>query len=109
MCLLRLCCGAFCALCCTVLHCAAVYCSVLQCAAVCCSVLLCIAVCRSVLQCAAVCHSVLKWLAMEFGKKRVMISEKTTSDVSPNPKITGLFCRISSLLQGSFTKETYSS
>jgi len=50
--------------CCSVLHCIAVYCSVLQFVAVCCSVLQCVAVCCSVLQCAAVYCSVLHRCAL---------------------------------------------
>ena len=50
-------------MCCSVLHCAAVYGSVLQCVAVCCSALQCVAVYGSVLQCVAVCCSVLQCAA----------------------------------------------
>jgi len=49
-----------CAVCCSVLQCAAVCCSVLQCVAVCCSVLQYVAVSCSVLQCVTVCCNVVQ-------------------------------------------------
>ena len=52
-----------CAVCCSLLKCAALCCSVMQCAAVCCSVLQCAAVCCSV-QCAALCCSLLQCAAL---------------------------------------------
>ena len=71
-------------MCCSVLQCVAEVhdvISVLQSVAECCGVLQCAAVCCSVLQCDAEVHDVIS--------------------------VDILFCRISSLLKGSFAKETY--
>jgi len=46
------------AVCCSVVHCVAVWCTLLQCGALCCSVVHCVAVWYSVLQCGALCCSV---------------------------------------------------
>jgi len=112
-------------------------CSVLQCAAVCCSVLQCVAVCCSVLQCVAVCCTVLRQPYLHDVAARMLLhpllhayihthpftcmhictrpyvyfnihhSQYGVATISRLLKIVGLFCRISSLLQGSFAKETY--
>jgi len=95
------------AVCGSVLQCVAVCCSLLQFVAVRCSyitvqtfnILQCIVVYRSVLQCVAVCCSVCQCF-YRYPKYGV-------ATISRLLKIIGLFCRISSLLQGSFTKETY--
>jgi len=118
--------------CCSVVRC----CSVLQCVVVCCSVLqcvcfaplftaaglLCVAVCCSVaarsvlLQCVAVCCSV---CVMQFTSRPLFFWKKIMyaliainayfrlyALISRLLKIIGLFCRISSVLLGSFAKET---
>jgi len=123
-----------CSVCCSVLQCFAVCCSVLQCLAVCCSVLQCVAVCCSVLQCVTVCCSGLQCAAMccsvhtrthTHTHTPIHTYTKTCSraiccvrgslcevlrygvaTISRHLKIIGLFCRISSLLQGYFAKET---
>jgi len=74
---------------------------VLQCVAVCCSVLQCVAVCCSVLQCVdpirecAVCCSELQSIAVRTWPTASIYGVATISRLL---KITGLFCRISSLL-----------
>ena len=100
------------AVCCSVLQCVAVCCSVFQCVAVCCSVLQCVPVCCSVSQCVAVWRTVLQCDADKFVSNsmppRAAIAEcYAVATVSRIDKIIGLFCRISSLLQGSFAKETH--
>ena len=85
--------------CCSVLQYVAVCCSVLHCVAACCSVsyiphtlrvLQCGAVCCSVLQCVVVCCTVdMGWLRWVGSLKLIV-----------------LFCRIYSLLYGSFAEET---
>jgi len=87
-----------------VLQCVAVCCSVLQCVAVCCSVLQCVVV---RLQCVAVCRSAIA----ECCNASVLVSPSSRSaltllsgethgvaTISRLLKITGFFCRISSLL-----------
>ena len=76
------------AVCCSVLQCVVV----LQCVAVCCSVLHCVAVCCTVL------HCVLTRAASGSGY--------AVATVGRLDKIISLFCRILSLLQGSFATET---
>ena len=101
------------AVCCFVLQCIAVYCSVLQCIAVCCFVLQCIAVYCSVLQCIAVCCSVLQYIAVCCSVVQCVAGVLHSrwcygvATIGRLLKIAGLFCRIQSLLQGSFAKETY--
>ena len=107
--------------------------SMLQCVAACCSVLCCVAVCCSVLQSYAgvslhlsmlqyvvVCCSVLQCVAKLCWRVSCSITAATiweftcthvqwygVATMSRFPKIIGLFCRILSLLQRSFAKETY--
>ena len=98
------------AVCCSVLQCVAVCCSVLQCVAVCCSVLQSVAERCIVLQCVAVCYSVVQCdavicSAVQCGAACVKWLKNQIADSIWGGY--GLFCRISSLLQGSFAKETY--
>jgi len=74
------------------ISCAAVSCSKLHFVAVCCSVLQCVAVCCSVLQRASQVSA-----CIHYG----------VATISRLLQIITLFCGISSLLQGSFAKETY--
>jgi len=99
--------------CCGVLQDVARCCRVLQCAAVCYSMLLLqgnIVRC-SVLQGVAafvVCCRVLQCVAMSAQKvDRSFHSDYGVATISRLLKNIGLFCRISSLLLGSFAKETY--
>jgi hypothetical protein len=120
------------ALCCWVLLGVAVCCSVLQCVAVCCSVLQYVAVCCSVLQSEArartkgviqktrcvlqrfagrcsvlqcVLFTVLQCVAVRSARPYEG-SCYGVATISMLLKSISLFCRISSLLQGSFAKET---
>jgi len=123
------------AVCCSVLQCVAVYCSfwrvqcttgagfayplpwqtcVLECVAVCCSVSQCVAVCCSswLVQCTtgSRCAHPLPWpchgLVRGF-QSRYRSPCYGVASISRLLKIISLFCRISSLLLGSFAKETY--
>ena len=93
------------------LQCVAVCCSVLQCVAVCCSVLQCVAVCCSVLQCVANMRTtpIICLILIGFGTgypieqnmiriKRYAMPNMGVATISRLLKITGLVCRISSLL-----------
>ena len=70
---------------------------------VCCSVLQCVAVCCSVLQCVAVCKNTLISRQRNGTVCRYRYGVATISRLLKN---IDLFWRISSLLQGSFAKET---
>jgi len=83
-------------------QCASVYCSVLQNVAVHCSVLRCAAACCDAAGC-RVMQSLAECCRVLFV---ACVRRYGVATISRFHKITGLFCKISSLLLGSFAKET---